>query len=257
MALLQVQLFSKALSRKTEVAVLIPEFAHCEGKWPVIWLLHGAMGGHSDWYRKTTIELYAEKYGFAVVMASADNSFYANNPTGRYFDFLSEELPEKLSKLLPLSTRREDNLIAGFSMGGHGTYKIGLSNPEKYAGMVVFSAGNFIETAEVPEDSPIAPIHRSVFGTTHIHDLKDTEHDVKYLARKAVESGKVLPNMFVCCGTEDGGFPIVKSTCEYMQSLGLDVEWHEAEGKHDWFFINQMLPQAMEWCSRVKNGSSE
>lgn len=252
MALLHLHLFSKMLARKTEVSVIIPERAEKKGdKWPVIWLLHGAMGGHSDWERNTMIELYAEKYGFAVVMASADNSFYANIPTGQYFDFITEELPSTLSKMLPISTCRKDTLVAGFSMGGHGAYKLGLTKPDQYAGIVVFSAGNFIETAEMPENSPFAAIHQYVFGTIHIHDLVDTEHDIKYLARKAVESGISLPKLFVCCGTEDGGFPIVKATCAYMKELGFDPEWHEDSGYHDWFFINKMLPLAMEWAHKV------
>ena len=251
MALIHLHLFSKMLSRKTEVSVIVPERSKRKGdKWPVIWLLHGAMGGHSDWQRNTSIELYAEKYGFAVVMASADNSFYANIPTGRYFDFLTKELPDTLSNMLPLSKAREDNLVAGFSMGGHGAYKLGLSCPERYAGIIVFSAGNFIETQEMPEGSPFAEIHRYVFGTSRIHSLAGTEHDIKYLAKKAVE-GSILPALFVCCGTEDGGFPIVKSTCAYMRELGFAPHWEEAPGAHDWFFINRMLPHAMAWAAEV------
>lgn len=252
MAIIHLHLFSKMLARKTEVSVIIPEQAKRQSeKWPVIWFLHGAMGGHSDWHRKTTFELYAEKYGFAAVMASADNSFYANIPTGRYFDFLTRELPDLLSRMLPISTAREDNIVAGFSMGGHGAYKLGLSCPEQYAGIVVFSAGNFIETQEMPEGSPFAEIHRYVFGTSHIHSLAGTEHDIKHLAKIAVENKKPLPALFVCCGTEDGGFPIAKSTCRYMKELGFNPHWEESSGIHDWFFINKMLPTAMEWAAQV------
>ena len=254
MSLMHVHFFSKMLSRKTEVSVMVPDHAQMRGdKWPVMWLLHGAMGGHSDWDRNTMIELYAEKYGFAVVMASAANSFYANIPTGRYFDFLTEELPTMLSRMLPISSKREDNLVAGFSMGGHGAYKLGLTRPDKYAGIIVFSAGNFIETSEMPEDSPFGQIHQYVFGTTHINSLLNTEHDVKYLAKKAVENGSILPKLFVCCGTEDGGFPVVKSTFGYMKDLVFDAEWHEESGAHDWFFINKMLPLATEWGYDVLN----
>ena len=252
MSLIHLHFFSKMLCRKTEVSVIIPDHAEMKGdKWPVVWLLHGAMGGHSDWDRNTVIELYAEKYGFAVVMASADNSFYANISTGRYFDFLTEELPAILSGMMPLSSRREDNLVAGFSMGGHGAYKLGLTRPDQYAGIIVFSAGNFVETSEMPEDSPFGQIHKYVFGTTHINGLAGTEHDVKYLASRAVESGISLPKLFVCCGREDGGFPVVKSTFDYMKELGFDAQWHEESGKHDWFFINKMLPLAMEWGQNV------
>jgi S-formylglutathione hydrolase FrmB len=210
------------------------------------------MGNYSDWWRFTAIELYAEQYGIAVVMPSADNSFYANVPTGRYFDYITSELPQILQSMLPLSASRADNIVAGLSMGGHGAYKLGLSKPEQYVGIGVFSAGNFIELGDMPAGSPYSNVHKYVFGTTHLIDLIGTEHDIKHLAETAAHSGKELPKLFVCCGTEDGGFHVAETTYHYLnQTLGYEGVWKQGSGIHDWKFWNEMLPDLMAWCKQV------
>ena len=252
MAFLQIELYSKMLTRRAEVAVILPEGDKKKEQYPVLWLLHGASGNYADWWRFTAIELYAQQYGIAVVMPSAENSFYANTPLGRYFDYIAEELPETLSTMFPLSTKREDNIVAGFSMGGHGAYKFGLIRPEKYAGIGVFSAGNFLEIGDPPAGSPTAELNKLIFGTSETHDLYGTEHDISYLAKLALESGKQMPELFVCCGTEDMGFKTSESTYQYMtQTLGMKGEWRQDKGFHDWYFWGAMLPEFMLWASHL------
>jgi S-formylglutathione hydrolase FrmB len=255
MAFIQMDLYSKMLTRRTEVAVIIPEQEMKREKYPVLWMLHGASGNYSDWWRHTAIELYAEKYGIAVVMPSGENSFYANMPSGRFFDYIAEELPEMLSTMLPLSTKPEQNIVAGLSMGGHGAYKFGLTKPEKYAGIGVFSAGNFIELGDPPAGSPTADLNKLIFGTSETHKLVGTEHDISYLAELAAKSGKQLPQLFACCGTEDMGFETADRTFKYLtQTLGFKGEWRQDRGFHDWYFWGAMLPDFMAWSSRIIEG---
>ncbi len=252
MAFLQIELYSKMLTRRVEVAVILPEGDKKKEKYPVLWMLHGASGNYSDWWRFTAIELYAQQYGIAVVMPSGENSFYANMPTGRYFDYIAEELPEALSTMLPISTDRADNIVAGLSMGGHGAYKFGLTRPDLYAGIGVFSAGNFIELGDPPAGSPTAELNKLIFGTSMTHELEGTEHDILHLAQLAKKSGEQLPELFVCCGTEDLGFSTAQSTYEYMiRTLGMKGEWRQGQGFHDWYFWGAMLPDFMSWASKL------
>ena len=254
MAVLQIQYPSRALGHTNEVLVLLPESVRKEtGKLPTIWLLHGAFGGHTDWLRKTMIELYAEQYGFAVVMASVENSLYGNIPSGRYYDLLTKELPDYLRGILPLSEKREENMVVGFSMGGHGAYKLALSEPEMYAGAVVFAAGSFAGMPDAPEGSALQDVHQYVFGHTHLANLKDTDMDVEWLAEELMKTDRPKPLLYACCGRDDMGFPLAEKTAAYMKELGLTISWKAAEGKHDWFFINRELPDAIDWCAGVMN----
>lgn len=251
MAFLQMDLFSSMLTRQTEVAVIIPE-RHKKDKYPVLWLLHGAFDNYSGWWRNTAVELYAEEHGIAVVMPSADISFYANVPTGRYYDFIASELREILCNMYPLSTDRKDHVVAGLSMGGHGAYKFGLTNPELFAGMAVLSAGNFIDLGDPPPDSFLVDIHQKLFGTTVVEELFGTEHDIIHLAETAAKRGVTLPKLFVSCGTEDRAFPSAERTYRYLtEQLGIEGEWDQRPGGHDWKYWSMMLPEVMAWCAKL------
>ena len=82
-------------------------------KHPTLWLLHGASDNHTIWQRRTSIERYAAPLGLAVVMPNAHLSSYADMAHGgKYYTYISQELPEKMRAMFPLSDKREDNFIA-------------------------------------------------------------------------------------------------------------------------------------------------
>jgi S-formylglutathione hydrolase FrmB len=47
----------------------------------------------------------------------------------RYWDFVSQELLDKARAYFPLSSVREDNFVAGPSMGGYGALKLAFTLP--------------------------------------------------------------------------------------------------------------------------------
>ena len=83
MALVNLNFESQYLMVNHEVTVILPDkpreqspadFYGSGKKYPVLWLLHGTFGDHSDWVRKTNIEMYATERNLVVVMPSALNS---------------------------------------------------------------------------------------------------------------------------------------------------------------------------------------
>lgn len=133
MALVHLNFSSKALGGNTDVNILLPdlprgqspaEFYASGKKYPVLWLLHGTYGDYTDWLRKSNVELYACEKELIVVMPSALNTDYANWPGFglgyQAADYLTEELMPLVYGWLPASPKREDNFIAGLSMGGRG-----------------------------------------------------------------------------------------------------------------------------------------
>ena len=119
-------------------------------------LLHGTFGDSMDWLRRTKIELYAVEKNIAVVMPSGLNSNYVNwkgFALGyNMYDYLFEELMPMIYNWFPISDRREDNYIAGLSMGGFGTMIYALQHPEKFAGAASLS-GPLLNPRE-PYNSP-------------------------------------------------------------------------------------------------------
>ena len=105
MSILQFTFESECLNNNTQISVILPDkpraltpeaFYGNGRKYKVLWLLHGTFGDHTDWVRKTNIEMYAVERNLVVVMPSALNSNYSNWENTmlgfNMFDFLTEEL---------------------------------------------------------------------------------------------------------------------------------------------------------------------
>ncbi len=173
MALLDVDLFSESLEVGTSLSVVLPQTTRAqigvdpvpvpEHGWPVLFLLHGLSDDHTAWLRYTAIERHAGAAGLAVVMPAAGRSFYTDEAHGHdYWTWISQELPARVAEMFRLSTRPRDTYVAGLSMGGYGALKLGLTHPERYAGVASLSgAVDLRQLEERPERSEVV---ERVFG---------------------------------------------------------------------------------------------
>jgi putative tributyrin esterase len=127
---LRCDFFSEALSLSTSMTVVLPQRTSTQigmagsasaDPPPVLYLLHGLSDDDTTWIRRTSIERYAAPLGLGVVMPQVHRSFYTDEAYGgRYWTFLSEELPDLVGSLFRVSDRPEETFVAGLSMGGYG-----------------------------------------------------------------------------------------------------------------------------------------
>ena len=186
MAFLQVQFFSKSLDVASTVNVILPEpsqgigMGSSEGKAlpKVLYLLHGYSDDHSIWMRRTSVERYAARHNLAVIMPAVNHSFYTNEKQGeRYWDYVSEELPQVMHKFFRLSDKPEDTFVAGLSMGGYGSLKMALNHPERFGAAASFSG--CVDMANMAHRAASMRKNvRRIFGSKPLHG---TEHDMLYL----------------------------------------------------------------------------
>ena len=116
MALLRCDFFSDVLELSTSMTVILPQSTSGqigmsgsagEGAPPVLYLLHGLSDDDTTWLRRTSIERYVAPLGLAVVMPQVHRSFYTDQAHGgRYWTFLSEELPALVGGFFRVSDRR-------------------------------------------------------------------------------------------------------------------------------------------------------
>ena len=192
MALVHVGFFSEALGMCVNCDVILPQYSRSligmktaeAGSRKVLYLLHGASDDQTIWQRRTSIERYAAPLGLAVVMPSAHLSGYSDMAHGgKFFTYIADELPRAMHNFFGFSEKREDNFIAGLSMGGAGCMKIGLARPEKFGAIGCLSAGasNFRKAAL---DNPgYAKRQKMIFDG---RELEGTEEDVFGNAKKLV-----------------------------------------------------------------------
>ena len=215
---------------------------------PTIYLLHGGGGGSSDWLRHTQIELLGNEKGFMTVSIDAMESFYTDMVHGRdYFTYATEEVPLVVQRLFPSSPRREDNYIAGFSMGGHGAMKLALRRPEMYKAVLALSgAKDMVKMAKLAEQMGIKASSSTIdeaFGS--IDNIYNSENDLMHLALELKESGKEQPEIYLGCGTEDYGYELCREYSLFLENNGLHNQFISISGKHDFFFVNRMIKKAV------------
>ena len=217
----------------------------------VLYLLHGYSDDHTAWQRWTSIERYVEGLNLAVVMPAAHNSFYTDMAHGgKYFTFLTEELPQVLHDLFPISSRREDTFVAGLSMGGYGAFKLALSLPEKYAAAASLSGAVDMREIVKPnnDEGNAAWLEnmRNVFG--ELDKVAGGQHDLFALAQK-VSQTNLKPRLFQYCGTEDFLDQDNLRLRDFIRPLGFDYTYEETPGDHSWIYWDKVIQRVISWLA--------
>ncbi len=253
MILSELNFFSEALGVRSRMGVMLPQPPRGEmtpSGYRTLYLLHGHSDDHTAWQRWTSIERYVEGLNLAVVMPDAHLSFYTDMAHGgRYWTFVSEELPTLVRDIFPLSPAREDNFVAGLSMGGYGAFKLALAHPERFAAAASLSGALEIRHV-VAEDGPdrdeawLAEM-RNIFGA-NLREVADSDHDLRTLAGRATQSA-TKPRLYQCCGTEDFLYQNNLSFRDYLRGLPFDLTYEEGPGEHTWAYWDQMIQRALDW----------
>lgn len=261
MALLHVNFFSEALGMCVACDVILPQRATKQigmaaaargDKHPTLWLLHGASDNHTIWQRRTSIERYAAPLGLAVVMPNAHLSSYADMAHGgKYYTYISQELPEKMRAMFPLSDKREDNFIAGLSMGGNGTLQYAAGHPEKFGGAAILSCAprDLHQLAKDLEDPEFAKVnYRLVNGIRNAGGMEgylNSPINVWDRLPELIEQD-ALPPLYFCCGKNDFLYDRYQAFKEYAQKLGLKATFEEFDGfTHEWRFWDMTIQKAL------------
>ena len=258
MALIDCKFFSETLGMCSSLRVILPETTERRGGdegvsragqpafrgYPTLFLLHGLSDDESIWTRATSLERYVAPLGLAVVMPNVHRSFYSNMRHGyRYWDFVSRELLDKVRDFFPLSRAREDNFVAGLSMGGYGALKLALSLPQTFA-----AAASLSGVADVTAFREArAHDYELVFGDSGPE--RGSEHDLFQLATSLAASAQPRPRLFQCCGTEDFLLAQNRALRDHLQPLGFDYRYEEGPGLHDWAYWDKMIAPTLSWLS--------
>ena len=256
MALLQCSFKSEVLDMEQPINVILPQIKMIEQErrkqimkhgFPVLYLLHGLSDDNTAWTRWTSIERYALQYGIAVVMPNVNRSFYADMKYGlKYFTYVSEEIPYIATTYFPISERREDNFIAGLSMGGYGAFMIALRNPDKFCAAASLSGVlDLTSTVFYTQDEFHKPLIESIFGSKE--EYLPTDYNLLRLLEKLKDQDIELPRLFQCCGTEDFLYQANQKFKAAVEEYGFDLTYEEGPGSHEWGYWDQNIKRVLKW----------
>ena len=212
----------------------------------VITLLHGLGNSSSEWFHYSAACRYAADNGFVLVVPEVGNSFCNNMRYGApWHTILTQLLPAQLRKIFQLPIQREQNFVAGLSMGGYGAFLLALSRPDLYAAAGSFSAPlDVTGMAPYPKADHLTPFLTPVFGEDL---LLPPEANLNQLAQSvAVLPSKEQPRLYATCGKEDDTHGISESNCRFKalaDKLHLDFTFDEWHGTHEWNYWDRSLAQ--------------
>ena len=260
MALLKMNFLSQALRLQTNITVILPTMSFADmmdkkvddyynpaNKFQTLWLLHGGSGDDADWVNFTSVLRYAEANKLAVVMAPAFNSCYVDMAHGgNYYTFFTEELPKMCRAFFPLSGKREDNIIAGLSMGGMGTMLLALKRPDLYGQALCLSgaAQSYEEMVKRAASGDNMIRTDDIYGP--LDSFKDGSWDAYAIAKTNISENKPLPKFYFACGDKDFALPGLRGAYEHLTALGYDTQKEEITGYgHEWDFWDLYIRKAI------------
>lgn len=234
MALLTMRFTSQALRMDTDLSLCVPDSYNIGlkdmHKRKVVTLLHGLSDGGSSVYRFTKLELYCNRTGVVAVMPSVGRSFYCDDINGQdYFRYITKEVPIYLKRLFNISLTREQNYIAGFSMGAVGAARAALSFPENYQKAALYSGPLALEymlqaiTAQQAKDFPFLLSEINELHTSPLNPINLLDKDAH-----------IKPDFIIRAGAEDDCQGMSMAFAKKAAEAGYRVESDFSSGEHNW-----------------------
>ena len=242
----------KSLQRRTSISVILPSdnihfLQDTEEIVPkpyrTLYLLHGLYGSDDIFLANTSIQKFAEDNGIAIVIPCGENSFYVDNRKAHayYGEYVGQELLDITRNIFPLSDKREDTFIAGFSMGGYGAIRNGLKYSQNFSKIGMISAAlitdDMVDYADDGNVLRSRDFYESIFGD--LDKVKDSDMDPKYL----IDSCEDLPEISMACGVDDFLFEKNVVFHEFLKSRNVDATFIKASGEHTWEFCDKYIKE--------------
>jgi len=223
--------FFKEANKKMGYSIYVPQGYDKKKNYPLMVALHGLGGSDRGMIRSRGLTQLAQKHGYIVVapMGYNERGWYgADNPFGRLMTSRRDlERSEKDVMNVLSITRRDLSVdteriyLMGHSMGGGGTWHIGMKYPDIWAGL-----------------APIAPA-----APRNMNDLSKAKH---------------IPVILVQ-GDRDRLVPAssARRWAAKMKDLKMDHSYIEVAGGGHSDVVARRMPQIFEFFNRRKKAGSE
>ena len=240
----------KSLQRRTSISVILPaDNIHflqdteeiVPQPYKTLYLLHGLYGSDDIFLANTSIQKFAEDNGIAIVIPCGENSFYVDNEKAHayYGEYVGQELLDITRNIFPLSDKREDTFIAGFSMGGYGAIRNGLKYSQNFSKIGMISPALITEDImNCTDDDNVLrskDFYESIFGD--LNKVKNSDMDPKYL----IETCEEIPDIYMACGIDDFLFEKSVDFHGFLKDKQIDATFVRGEGEHTWEFCDEHI----------------
>lgn len=225
-----VTIFSAVMQKHIKAAIVKPESSTSKAPKPVVYLLHGYSGNHTNWVANAKeIQLFADQHD--VMFVSTDggfNSWYWDSPVDskiRYESYIIRELIPWVDEHYPTVADRSGRAITGFSMGGHGALYLAFRNQHVFGAAGSMSGAVDIrpfymhwEMAELLGPIEQNPERWAAFTVTEMISM--------------LKPGSL--SLIIDCGTEDFFYEVNEVFHQKLLRHGISHTYITGPGGHDW-----------------------
>jgi enterochelin esterase-like enzyme len=230
-AVAEVLYYSKTLNKHRRMHIYTPPgYESGNKKYPVFYLLHGAMDCDDSWStvgRAGLIidNLISEKKGKPMVVVMPAGHTTKNFSMGGGVssmvdefsnDFINDIMPYVENNYRVLTDRR-NRAIAGLSMGGMQTLNITMKDLGKFSYIGIFSSGIFGLGNAMPAQAPSPSFEEEYKSMLDNSDLK-----------------KGLKLIWFATGKEDFLIDTTRASVQMLKNHGFSPVYKETDGGHTW-----------------------
>ena len=252
---------SKKLGQAVSVNVYLPDgFEASSATYPVLYLLHGLNGDHTDWPDKGGVKAIldeligtGEAVPMVVVMPRAGDpdahryqNGYFNVRNWPFEDFFFGELIPAMESKYHCGGSKARRAISGLSMGGGGSVAYCQTHPDMFSSCYAMSPwlDNKNDEVRMPADKD---------DRLYLTGASVREHSALDFMDKADKSAvEALRGVkwFVDCGDDD--FLLHQSMDFYskMRAKNVKCEFRVRNGSHSWEYWHTALRQSLPFASQ-------
>ena len=249
---------SEILGVEKPYAIYLPDgYDKSKENYPVLYLLHGATDTYMAWpvrgdMQRIVDETLKGKDVRKMIVVMPDASGKGERNAGRdmgyfnvegwaYEDFFFKEFMPYIDATYRTIAAKEGRAIAGLSMGGGGATVYAQHHPEIFAAS--YSTSGLLDLYD-----GIVQKRRPYYGIVWLWSVEVTS-PVDYLRRATPEQIEQLRTVrwMLDCGDDDR---LVKTNVDYfieMKRVDVPVEFRIRDGKHNWAFWQESLPQILRF----------
>ena len=249
---------SEILGVEKPYAIYLPDgYDKSKENYPVLYLLHGATDTYMAWpvrgdMQRIVDETLKGKDVRKMIVVMPDASGKGERNAGRdmgyfnvegwaYEDFFFKEFMPYIDATYRTIAAKEGRAIAGLSMGGGGATVYAQHHPEIFAAS--YSTSGLLDLYD-----GIVQKRRPYYGIVWLWSVEVTS-PVDYLRRATPEQIEQLRTVrwMLDCGDDDR---LVETNLNYfaeMKRVKVPVEFRIRDGKHNWAFWQESLPQILRF----------
>ncbi len=255
--------YSSILGKTKEWAVYLPPSyqSNPTDSFPVLYLLHGLGGNHTDWIRKGKVQATADSLlaigaiePLIIVMPDAERTYYMNRSNGSYSfeDYFIRELIPAVEFQYRIRSKRSERFIAGLSMGGHGALLYAWHHPHLFSVCAPLSAA-------IRTDKEIQNMPDSVFferyglaagfipqGENRITPFWQ-QNNTLYLAETLPEETLRSIRYYIDIGDDDYIFRGNSYLHILLSEREIPHEYRVRDGAHNWTYWRASLPSVLKF----------